>query len=257
MDALKILSFPIAALVIGAAFLLLGLIGKVTASNVAFELTNLGRGLGILAGILLVVLAFYLEYSNRFSRKEPVSPPSQRVRAQDFLYVRDDDPSDNFRALIHESWRISILARTGVNLLSQYHKDLVKHTAQIRLIVVDPKAPGAEFVYGSNPEIYTQNIETTACHLAALKKELGERLETRRINHAPTMSVMIFERKDVSRNLIRVQLYFLHSRTGSDRPVFRIESNDPWYRVFEDEFQALFTKGLSWEYEREKAPLRL
>jgi hypothetical protein len=51
---------------------------------------------------------------------------------------------------------------------------------------------------------------------------------------------MIFEQIEKSKSTMQVQLYFIHSAIGADRPIFAIGESDPWYRVFDEEFESIW-----------------
>ena len=176
------------------------------------------------------------EFDNRKSIHE-----SKTINAEDFFYTLDEKVDSNFPELIKDAKSVSILARTAVNLLGQYERqfeELGKRNCSVKLLFISPKSEAVKYVYGSNPEIFDENIRKMNYHLSKLKQKNGHLFEARCINHAPTTSLILIEREENS--YIVVQLYFLHSRISRDRPLFKVFSTDIWYNAFYDEFNLLW-----------------
>lgn len=168
------------------------------------------------------------------------------IKAEDFFYTLDEKPGTNFPELIKGAKSISILARTAVNLLSQYERyllDLGKNGCEIKLLFISPKSEATRYVYGTNPEVFDENIRKMDFYLKRLKKANASLFHAKSIMHAPTTSLILIEKENPSDNFIVVQLYFLHSRLSRDRPLFKITSKDKWYSAFFDEFNQLWLDG--------------
>jgi hypothetical protein len=152
--------------------------------------------------------------------------------------------------MVEGAIRVQILGRTAVNLLGQYEKlfeQLGKDGCEIQLLFVDPLCETAKFIYGSNPEVYKNNIISASQHLSRMKNIVGHSLQVKVTKHAPTMSIIAIEKQDMQQGFLQVQLYFLHSAVGRDRPIFRITRGDRWYRVFRDEFTQLWSDSVEWD----------
>lgn len=171
---------------------------------------------------------------------------STNVTAQEFFYTLDDKMGSNFPELIKNAKSVSVLARTAVNLLSQYERHFVelgKKGCEVKLLFISPKSDATKYVYGSNPEIFDENIRKMNFHLSRLEKSNGKLFSAKCIKHAPTTSLILIEAENPQDSFIIVQLYFLHSRISRDRPLFKIFSTDKWYSAFYDEFNQLWLDG--------------
>ena len=103
---------------------------------------------------------------------------------------------------------------------------------------ISPESEATKYVYGTNPEIFDENIRKMNHHLTRLKQKNGNLFEAKCIKHAPTTSLILIEKEKDS--FIIVQLYFLHSRISRDRPLFKVFSSDKWYNAFSEEFDQLW-----------------
>lgn len=266
-ESLKSLSFNTILFLIGAAFILIGLTGGFSITNYTLTIQeNWARITAATIGMVLVIVAIYAEIKSKSRESKPVSgkdetkntgketpaatsKPEARVSAEDFFYTVDDKFADSFPNLVQDAKRLSILGRTAVNLLSQYHKTfetLGKAGCEIRLLFVDPQSETSKLLYGSNLEIYRSNITTACSHLKALKQTLGHQLAVRVMNHAPTISIIVIEKQDFQQSFLQAQFYFLHSAVGCDRPVFIVQAGDKWYDIFREEFSMLWSNSQKW-----------
>jgi hypothetical protein len=263
MDILKNISFSIALFVIGAIFVFLGLSGGFIASSYSFTIHNVWlRAVSVIVGGALVAVAIYLEIKSRppttttketAQTKSPTSSLEIRPTAEGFFYTLDDRDSEGFTNMVKEAVRVRIMGRTTVNLLGQYERvfeQLGKSGCEIHLLFVDPSCEAAKFLYGSNPEVYRSNIISASQHLQRLKGVIGHQLQVRVTKHAPTLSIIIVEKKDLHQGFLQTQLYFLHSALGRDRPIFRVSYNDKWYGIFRDEFTQLWSASVEWDVSR-------
>ncbi len=165
------------------------------------------------------------------------------ITAENFFYTLDEKIGSNFPDLIKDAKSVSILARTAVNLLGQYERqfeELGKKNCNVRLLFISPKSEAARYVYGSNPEIFDENIRRMNYHLTKLKQKNGDLFEAKCIKLAPTTSLILIEKEKEEDSFIVVQLYFLHSRISRDRPLFKVFSTDKWYNAFYEEFNQLW-----------------
>ena len=250
MDFLKNLPLPFAFLIAGILFILLGFDVAVPLWSQK-ELSMHGnpyQGVCIFVGTVFIVLALFMGLkTNAVSSKRRTKPASTPPRAEHFFFTLDES-SGSFAELTKQATGVSILARTAVNLISQYSKQfesLCKNDCQIRLLFVDSVSPASQFVYGASTQTYKQNAAKAEADLRALRDRLGENFLIKVTPYAPTMSLIIVQKAKAS--LVRVQLYFLHSCLGSDRPLFRVYSDDKWYREFVDEFDQLWNNGKEWK----------
>ncbi|MBS1594098.1 MAG: DUF4062 domain-containing protein [Bacteroidetes bacterium] len=169
------------------------------------------------------------------------------IKAEEFFYTLDDKVNSNFPEIIKGAKSVKILARTAVNLVSQYERQfesLGEQGCEIKVLFISPDTEAAKYVYGTNPEIFEENIKKMNLYLTKLKKKIGTKFNSKCILHAPTLSLILIERENAEENFIIVQLYFLHSRVSRDRPLFKVYARDRWYGAFFDEFDKLWEGGL-------------
>lgn len=168
------------------------------------------------------------------------------IHAEDFFYTLDERRDSNFPELIKDAKSISILARTSVNLLSQYERqfyEVIDRGCEVKLLFISPLSEATRYVYGTDPEIFSENIRMMNFHLSRLKKKNYAKFSVKCIKHAPTVSLILIEKENPGDNFIIVQLYFLHSRISRDRPLFKISSTDRWYNAFFEEFDQLWNSA--------------
>ncbi|MEL6970506.1 MAG: hypothetical protein AAFZ63_24455 [Bacteroidota bacterium] len=174
---------------------------------------------------------------------------SEGLDAQSFFYTLDDNVSASFPNLIDGASSVKILARTGVNLLSQYHRNFLElgnSGCDIRLLIISPESDATKYVYGDNSEMFYGNAKKTDYYVKKLQDKLGTAFQVRSIKHAPTMGIMIIEKSQKENCFIVCQFYFSHSLIGRDRPLFRVNYGDKWYRPFFNEFNELWKSGDKW-----------
>jgi hypothetical protein len=259
LEFLKDLRFSLALFAVGAIFLLLALTGGFSAAGYTLVLANLWlRAAAGALGLTFVAAGAFWERNPQISSRDPNTPsplvplastPSI-LNAEKFFFTLDDKAIETFPLMIQDAARVKIFGRTAVNLLGQYQR-VFEHMAtsgcEVNLLFVDPNSDACNFLYGSNPEIYRNNIVTAASHLKRLRKLMGHGLQVRVTKHAPTLSVIIVEKANVQDSFIQVQLYFLHSAVGRDRPLFKVLHGDKWHRVFSDEFNQLWAQSREWD----------
>ena len=185
------------------------------------------------------------ELSDRSAR-----PTEADARAQDLLYTLNQQPGSDFASLTTDAVRISILGRTFTSLLTRYEKNFVQLLSSgcdVRLMFVDPGSQAAGLAYGSDPDVYRQNLQVARTHMKKLHEVAPSSLVTKVISQPPPLGMMIVENRDSSRNSLRVQLHFLGSCTGRDRPIIPVFADDPWYTVFAKEFEELWMRARPWE----------
>lgn len=165
----------------------------------------------------------------------------QELQSTDIFHTLDDE-KETFEQYTKGAKRVSILARTGVNILSQYSRifeNLGKNNCEIRLLLLDKNSAASRYVYGQNKQIFIKNYEKTIWHYKEIKKNIKDNISLKFINPAPTLSTVIVE-KDNGEDFISVQLYFIHSCIGRDRPLFRVYKKSKWFKVFLEEFEHLW-----------------
>jgi hypothetical protein len=259
MDALKNISFSIAIFLIGAIFIVLGLSDGIKVASYSLSIQDtLARIISFSLGGAFVAIAIYLEIKVRpaggrnaeksATPKDVLEP--KNLQAEDFFHTLDDRPAGGFPDMVKNAIRVQILGRTAVNLLSQYERlfeQLGKGGCEIQLLFVDPASEASKFLYGSNPEVYRSNIISASQHLKKLKGIIGNCLQVRVTRHAPTSSVIVVEKQDLQQGFVQVQLYFLHSAIGRDRPIFKVNRCDKWYGIFQNEFTQLWSDSVEWD----------
>lgn len=265
-EFLKKAPMTVALFVIGAIFVIIGLVEKIDISgNVVQIPTDWGKifavGLGMILMFFSCVLVYqqYAAIKNQPNRKRHhktkensafQESKSFPAKAEDFFHTLDDKlPADSFPNMIKNCEQIDIMTRTSINLLSQYQKEfekLGKSGCKINLLFVDPESVTSEFLYGTNTPLYRSNITGAARIIKALQNVIGEKLEVRVTQHAPTVSIINFK-KHQQKGFIQASLYFIHGAYGRDRPIFQIESQDKWYEIFENEFDEIWKKSNKWD----------
>jgi hypothetical protein len=257
MEVLKNLSFSITLFVIGAIFILLGLSGGLSLADYSLAIQETWpRVIASLVGAILAGLGVYIEVRSKSllgkpTAKEAEEQPgeSRGLQAEVFFYTLDDSRAESFPNMVQDAVRLHILGRTMVNLLGQYGRvfeELSRSGCEVRLLFVDPSSEACRFLYGSNLEIYRSNIATTASHLERLRRVCGRQLQVKVTRHAPTSSIIIVEKQNLQQSFVQVQLYFLHSAVGWDRPIFRVTYGDKWYKTFQGEFNQLWSDSEEW-----------
>lgn len=257
MEAEKGLSFNIVLLVVGGAFLLLGLMDEISAGSYRIAVSSpvLKVGLVVLgagfAGLgIWNELKLRMPAARRGNGPSPAKSGPGSVTAQEFFYTLDDAPSKGFPTMVESATRVSILGRTAVNLLGQYQRvfeDLAQRGCEIRLLFVDPNSAASAFLYGSSPEVYKNNSITALAHVGRMLQPARNQLRIRVMDGAPTVSIVMVEKNDPQSSFLQVQLYFLHGAVGRDRPIFRVSKGDKWYGVFHEEFERLWAGSKEWE----------
>lgn len=173
---------------------------------------------------------------------DPASAGTQTIpsRADSFLGQLGGE-GDDLRALVDGATRVSVLARTAVNLFN-FHGHLLRDLAQegcdVRLLLVAPDVPDV-YKYDSDHK-FQRNLESTAAHVRELLSSARRRVEVRFTRHAPTMSVFVIEKGEPHKHVVRVQPYFLHSCSGAERPMFTVSGDKRWYPIFWKEFDTLW-----------------
>jgi len=257
MDAIKNISFSIALVVIGAIFILVGASGGIFFSNFQIEIDqSWEKGMLIVFGILMVGAAVLVEIRSKAGQFKGFGsggsgekPTGQSSDAENFFYTLDKKGLESFPELIKDAVSVKITARTIVNLLNQYGNDLEelgRSGCELKFLVVNPESDVSKSLYGINPEAFYNNSVATARHLERLKVSLGSKLQTRIINKAPTVSIMIIEKKDAVKGIVQIQFY-LYSVIGRNRHIFDIRHGDKWFKMFAEEFNVLWMEGIEWD----------
>jgi hypothetical protein len=262
MELLKALPLPAVLAALGAFFALLAAGVRIPTwqADAPFELKEKGQQVacGVTATLLFGGAIFV--FLRKREEHEPVPraaspqrkpPRPKRPRADAFLMRLDDTSSPSFAELVRHAAKVRILTRTAVNLLSSYRREIEKlgeRNCPVEFLFVSPQSPVTKFLYGANSEVYNNNISKSETHLRELRKKFPSTFHAKTMLHAPTMSIIIVETENPADSFARVQLYFLHSCTGHDRPTFRVDHGDAWYQVFVAEFEELW-KNCSQDWE--------
>lgn len=258
MDISKSIPMKIAMLVIGSVFVLLGLSGGVSAGGYSILIDEmLLRVFGAFLGLLFIALSIYLELRSRHDIKEldknnisNLTESLSKTKADSFFYTLDDKTVEGFNSMVKNAIKISIISRTAINLLSHYQKtfeQLGKSNCEFRFMFHDPNSDACNYIYGTSPDIYRNNILTAASHIKNLRSTMGRRLQVKITKHAPAFSMIIIEKQEANECLMQIQIYFLHSALGRDRPIFRLSHIDKWYGIFLEEFNRIWSDGKEWD----------
>lgn len=258
MDAIKNISFSIALVIIGAIFILIGASGGLFIDNFSFIIDqSWAKGILLIFGVGMVGTAVFVEMKSKSTQPKLQTHDRsidkslyQHTGAESFFYTLDKKGIESFPEMITDAISIKIMARTIVNLLNQYEKDLEKICetgCELKFLLVNPESDVSKSLYGINPEAFYNNAIATARHLERLRGTIGTKLQTRIINRAPTISIVIVEKNEAINGMIQTQFYFLHSAVGRDRPIFNIHFGDKWFQTFADEFNELWKEGIDWK----------
>jgi len=174
------------------------------------------------------------------------------LNSSSFFYTLDDEPAANFTFHLKNAKKVYILARTAVNLLANYERQIiesVKYGCEFKFLIVSPDSEAVKYIYGTDPKVYENNANKMKEVLLRIQERTGKELNIKTIYHAPTIGIIYVE-KENGDSYLAISFYFLHSRVARDRPNFRLRSNDPWFVPFKDEFDKL------WEQSHSKINLR-
>lgn len=251
MDWIKNLRLPLVLVLVGVAVTILGLTGGVALGSYGLTMDEqVPRIVSFFFGITLVGLGIWLDRNTVKPEHQIIVNRPLPQTAEAVLHTLDDDVRFAFSQRTLGSRRLSIFARTAVNLLNTYQQtfvELARNGAHIRLLCVDPTSEACRTIYGGAHEIYVHNVLTTQRILVDLKRQLGNKLEVRVTRHAPTFGLTIVERASADNSSIDIQFYFLHAQTGRGRPILPVYFKDKWYSVFMDEFDALWNDASVWD----------
>lgn len=255
MEQLRSVSVYVVALLLGGLLLLVGVGAEFTIAGTGIKPPAEAwvRAFLVIFGIALIIYGLADPFFNGRvqvrNRQAKNSLPHQPL-AQEFFFTLDDERATRFPLLIKDAVKISILSRTAVNLLGQYRsvfKELAKQNCKVQLLFVDPDSESAKLVYGKNYGIYKNNVASAARHLRDIVPNFGDRLETRVVDYSPTLSIIMVEKRSTEETVMQVQLYFFHSATGRDRPIFHVDPKDNWYWVFKQEFETMWADARDWD----------
>lgn len=258
MDTLKSLPFTIAVCLIGAVLVVLAATGKITLGGNAIEVDSAWwRGALAVLGLSAIAVGVWLEVRKHAdsanvpgSKKDPVASTTPLAAPGNVFFTLDDRPTGSFADLVANASRVQLLARTAVNLISQYGKTLEalgRQGCDIQVLMVDPRSDAARFLYGGGIDVYRNNVVSAAQHLKALKTTLGARLQVRVTKHAPTFGLVVSHHSDPALSHVQVQIYFLHSAVGRDRPLFRLKHGERGFSVYVEEFDKLWKESTDWD----------
>ncbi len=160
-----------------------------------------------------------------------------RNAPSDFLYSLDTNPDQEFSKIILDAKRITIIGRTAVNILNQYETALKKSLnsgCEYRILAYDYKEK-------EHPKysIHSYNNHNTAYDsFMELQKEYSN-LIYRETDKWPNYGIFSVEHAQEQNNYIQILLY-PHTMKGSQRPMFKITSDNEWYANFSTEIKTLW-----------------
>lgn len=255
--------FEIPLLLVGCTLLVFGIASRIQFYSVDIAITTfIGQFLSMLFGTILIFIAITLHFRlNNISFKNLLrsglfNPKRSRTReltATDFFYTISSRPDGDFESITKGTKRVRILCRTAVNLVNSSQnvlRKLCQAGCTIDILFVDPTSESTKYIYGQKRDLFNQNYLLSTTHLQKLKHEFSSNINLRTTSHAPTQSLIIVEHDNSKNNFVQVQLYFLHSSHGSDRPIFRVLSGEILYTIFVDEFDELWKNASVWSSEK-------
>jgi hypothetical protein len=163
-----------------------------------------------------------------------------------------ESPARSIADLLTAAERISISGRTALNLFVRYGgaiTEAVKRGAEVRVLLVDPGSSATSVLYGRDPATYASNFRSVELKISEVQLATNGAtgtFEVRLMDEAPTYGIVIAEKDPREASLAAMQVYFLHTRTGADRPVVVFPAIDPWFKVFISEFNAGWRKASTW-----------
>jgi hypothetical protein len=231
---------------------LIGVLGVVATFAIAGAMWALG-GFAVLSGLGLIALLNSL----RISRLRVLALETQVRQAQESPTPRTfatsgESPAYSIRELLKGAKRISISGRTALAIFVRYSGELIEAVedgAEIQILIVDPRSPASNSLYGQDQETYAANFRNVTIRRDHIKREVAGKqgvFEVRLMRDAPTYGIVICERAENRNSVALVQIYFMYTRIGANRPVARIDGSDIWFSVFVREFNAAWRKAEKW-----------
>ncbi|GAA1378244.1 hypothetical protein [Catellatospora chokoriensis] len=243
METLKMFSRTGLVGVVGLALLLIGISEEFSVGIASVRIPENGPWRLVLGatGVALVFIALVRLAITAYRRS--VSPPPE------FLALIDS-PQHAFGHVAKDVTRLSILARTAVNLVTGYSdvlRRLIHEGCEIRILLVDPACAAARHLYADNYARFHRNLFQTATFLRELNDTVnadgsGRAVTIRLIKHDPPFSLLYVEKADDTRSLLDVQLTLTRTLVGRGRPVFRLARVNPWYDAFREEFDVTWSQ---------------
>ena len=254
-------SFTVVALILGAALLVVGIIGEFSVASATIMVTEDWSRIALIAiGSLIVGASLYIELGRRTKSDKQgvpgdVSKTSDETESAEestlvSLFALDDDASHNFSEIAADARRVSVLSRTAVNLLGQYFREfeaLMDNGGSVRILIVDPDSEVCKWIYGGAPEIFAKNVSAIRHHVERLSKKGGHRFEVRKMAHVPTFSLLWSEKQQTAQDALYVQFYFLHGPGNRQRPTIALSGKSRWIPVFVDEFDKIWAEARPWD----------
>lgn len=251
MEGLKGISVGVVLVIVSIVLILMSITNGIHIGNNSFEIQDIIlKIVAGLSGLGLLSLSIFMEYWGlRFSRnadilnKQTVINDPARADAENFFQTLASKDLPSFDRMVERSIKVRVLARTVVNLVGLYQRnieELANRGSDIDILVVDPASDSAKYLYGANFQLYAQNANRALTILSSMQKRYPGRIKIKFFHYVPTMSIMIFKNIDDSESLLQIQLYFLHGAIGMDRPIFTIKRKDKWYNIFEEEFSTIW-----------------
>ncbi len=117
----------------------------------------------------------------------------------------------------------------------------------MHIIVVDPSSIVSRHLYGGNPELFEKNLVATIEHLAALEGRLkmafhdsDALMQVKFLSEFPPFSMTRVVRAGTGESICRVQLNFLYTLIGRDRPMFDVPGGTEWEERFAEEWKEIW-----------------
>jgi hypothetical protein len=149
---------------------------------------------------------------------------------------------DSFKEDIVKTKQLSMLAVSPRKFIQDFGEEILnienREDGQVRLLLVDPDGTAINLIGEGRPE---NKVDAAICMEHYIPRIALKRFEMRKCNYIPAFIITILEQgKDTG--IIYVTAYSFQ-QADPKRPSFRITSNDPVYKFFKDEFEALWNRN--------------
>lgn len=163
-----------------------------------------------------------------------------RGSANDFLYSLDKNSEQDLSKIIVNAKKVTIIGRTAINIWNQYRialENSLKSGCEYRILTYDYKEKEHP-MYSKNS--YNNHLTARDAFLELQKKYSG--LKYAETGRWPCYGILAVEYGQEKDNYIQILLYPV-SMKGSERPMFKIHSDNEWYSKFLKEIDTLWLES--------------